>query len=281
MTAAARIALGTALLAAISAGPIERRTRRVLPRTTVEATAPGAPAPEVALCPPGTLPDGEECVPFRGAKAEEGRELLATRNEHHDRHGRRKVYDQIARQPDRPAAYERYRYPIPTSPGEKLLLSGYDLDRPDEDQRRGAHLSAVGHGGVDLVAKRGTEVRLLPLEHQEGDAEILYAGPLFGTTVVTRQTIREAGRLWDHVILHGHLDGIAKGVEKGKTVAEGDLLGFVGDTGSEGLVHLHYEVRRAREGVRVFDLPPGQLVDNAQTIAVDPRNVLPLHAPLP
>ncbi len=277
MTAAARIALGTALLAALSAGPVAPRTRRVLART--EPLTAGSTAREQALCPPGTLPDGEECVPFVGVRAGEGRELSSTQNEHVDRRGRRVVYEQIARQPDRPAAYERYRYPIPTDPADKLVVSGYDLDRPDTDQRRGAHLSAVGHGGIDLVARRGTEVRLLPLEHQEGDAEVLYAGTLFGTTVVTRQTIREAGRLWDHVVLHGHLDAIERGIEKGRTVREGELLGQVGDTGSEGLVHLHYEVRRAREGVRVFDLTPGQLIENARTIVVDPRNVLPLRDP--
>ena len=54
------------------------------------------------------------------------------------------------------------------------------------------------------------------------------------------------------------------------------LLGFVGDSGSPGVVHLHVEVRRAREGVDAGQLPLGQVNQNAKTVACDPRNVLEL-----
>ena len=83
---------------------------------------------------------------------------------------------------------------------------------------------------------------MLALEHQEGDAEVVYVGSLFGTTVITRHTLREGGQLRDYVLLFGHLDAAAPGVTPGTHLKEGDVVGFVGDTGSPELVHLHLEV---------------------------------------
>jgi murein DD-endopeptidase MepM/ murein hydrolase activator NlpD len=120
-------------------------------------------------------------------------------------------------------------------------------------------------------------VKSLELEHQEGDAEVLYTGRLFGTTVVARHTLREGGRLRDYVVLFGHLDAIAPGLAPGAALKEGDLVGTVGDTGSPELVHLHYEVRRVREGVDLAAVPAGaQLIAESISVVCDPRNVLPL-----
>jgi murein DD-endopeptidase MepM/ murein hydrolase activator NlpD len=162
-------------------------------------------------------------------------------------------------------------------PGGHYVVSGYDLDRPDALQRRGRKLSHVGHGGVDLPQAKGTPVKLVALEHQEGEAEVLYAGALFGTTVVTHHTVREGGHLRDYVVLFGHLDSIAPGLSAGATIRDGDLVGGVGDTGSPELVHLHYEVRRVRDGVDLAKVPAGaQLIADSISVVCDPRNVLPL-----
>lgn len=271
-----RAALSAALLSALAAAG-GSQPRRVTVKERSASPRAVQVAPPVAVCPPGSLPDADACVPFRRGDVEEGKALASERNVHTDKRGRQQSYEQIPRQPDRPAAYEAYLYPIPTAPDEQLVVSGYDLHRSDVEQRRGAHLSAVGHGGVDVVAKRGTPVRALPLEHQEGDAEVRYAGPLFGETVITRHTVREDGRLRDYVVLHGHLDAIARGVAAGRTVKAGEELGAVGDTGSEGLVHLHLEIRQVRDGVDARALTGHDLVDNARTVPVDPRNLLPLR----
>ena len=178
--------------------------------------------------------------------------------------------------PDRPTDYQAYRFPVPPPANGPYLIGPYDLDRPDSEQRRGARLTFTGHGGIDIMHARGTEVRSLALEHQQGDAEVVYADKLFGISVVTRHTVREGARLRDYVVLHGHLDGIAQGIAAGVTVREGDLLGFVGDTGSEGLVHLHLEVRQVRDGVEAESLRSQMVVRPAVSIPCDPRNVLPL-----
>lgn len=210
--------------------------------------------------------------------AEDGVLAPAQANAHREKSGRWTQYEQIPRMPDRPADYDAYRYPIlPGLPGGHYVVSGYDLDRPDEKQRRGRTLSHVGHGGVDLPQVKGAPVKMVALDHQEGDAEVLFTGGLFGTTVLTRHTLREGGRLRDYVVLFGHLDSISSGVSAGVTLKDGDLVGGVGDTGSPQLVHLHYEVRRVREGLDLAKVPAGaQLVADSVSVVCDPRNVLPL-----
>ncbi len=233
-------------------------------------------------CPPGTLPDHEVCVHIPSDTDEDEPDSLVSPNAHRERSGRWSRYDQIPRRPDRPADYDAYRYPVPPGlPGGHSVVSGYDLDRPDESQRRGPTLHAVGHGGVDLPQTKGTPVRLVPLEHQQGDADVLFTGFYFGTTVITRQTVREAGKVRDYIAIFGHLEAVAPGVSAGRTLANGDVLGTVGDTGSKELVHLHYETRRVRDGVDVMKkvaAGPAILVDDSVSIVCDPRNVLPLRA---
>ena len=237
------------------------------------ANAPAEDPLAPALCPPGDLPDGDVCVVLPGD--DEGPDEEPEANAHHDKHGHWVVYDQIPRRPERPADYDAYRYPVPCTRG--CVVSGYDLDRPDDAQRRGRRLSHVGHGAVDLPQRKGTPITLVPLEHQEGDAEVIYVGPLFGTTVITRHTLREGGQLRDYVLLFGHLDAPAHGLAVGARLREGDPVGFVGDTGSPELVHLHLEARRVRPGVDVAKLAPGAMIANANSVVCDPRNVLPLR----
>jgi murein DD-endopeptidase MepM/ murein hydrolase activator NlpD len=227
-----------------------------------------------SVCPPTTLPDGPSCIPVPAA-TRGGSELEAKENRHLDRHGNWVRYEQIPRRPDRPEKYTDYRYPVPISKNQQFVSSGYDLDMPSASQRRGAHLKAVGHGGIDIAQPRGTEVRSIALEHQVGDAEVVLVGELFGNSVVTRHSLREGGRLREYLVVHGHLDGPAPGLTKGMNVREGSMLGFVGDSGSPGDVHLHLEVRRVRDTVDAKALAPRQMVHNAKTVVCDPRNVLP------
>ena len=254
---------------------------RLLAPLRVAVAAPGPQGPgelAIAGCPPGTAPDNDACVHLtRGA--EDGTFAPAAANVHHEKSGRLYQYEQIPRLPERPRDYDAYRFPIPPGlPNGHYVVSGYDLDRPDREQRRAPSLSHVGHGGLDLPQAKGTPVKNLALEHQEGDAEVLYTGWLFGKTVVTRNTLREGGRLREYVVLFGHLDSIGAGLAPGTTVKEGDVLGGVGDTSSPSLVHLHYEVRRVREGVDLAKVPAGaQLVAESVSVVCDPRNVLPLR----
>jgi murein DD-endopeptidase MepM/ murein hydrolase activator NlpD len=229
----------------------------------------------VSPCPPGTLPDANVCIPVPiGGRG--GDELLSERNSHREKSGAWRFYDQIPRRPERPSDYRRYRLPVVPPKNQNLVVSGYDLDRPDEQQRRGASMKAIGHGGIDIAQKRGTEIRLVNLEHQVGDAEVVFVGEVFGNSVVTRHALREGGRLREYVIVFGHLEGPAPGLSKGMNLREGSLVGFVGDSGAPGDVHLHFEVRQVRDGVNAQKLASGELTKNDKTVVCDPRNVLPL-----
>ena len=196
--------------------------------------------------------------------------LIAEPNGHTDKIGRWVDYLQIARRWDRPERYSAYRYPVPSA----FVVSGYDLDKPDAEQRRGK-MKAVGHGGVNLVEKMGTPIVMLPLDHQVGDAEVLYTGPLFGETVITLHTRREAGKKRDYVLLYGHLDRVGDGLYRGRHLRPGEVVGYVGNSDSPELVHLHLEARRVKEGVDPWKLGP-RVMDSS--IVCDPRNVLPLRA---
>ncbi len=212
---------------------------------------------------------------FEGPGSGAPRPTIA-RNGHYDRRGEWVEYQQIARRPGRPEGYEAYLLPVST---EAWVASGYDLDKPDEEQRRGPHLSQVGHGGVDLADHRGTPIRMITLEHQVGGAEVLYVGHLFGNSVITRHTIREGGRLHDYVLIFGHLEGAAEGLRRGSDIAAGDLVGTMGDSDSPELVHLHLEARRMRDGVDAWTVPGPALNARDVSVVVDPRNVLSLRAP--
>jgi murein DD-endopeptidase MepM/ murein hydrolase activator NlpD len=193
-------------------------------------------------------------------------------NGHGEKDGRWIEYQQIPRRPDRPEAYGAYRYPLADAP----VVSGYDLDKPDDEQRRG-EMSAVGHGGVDLVAELGAPIAVPVLEHQVGDAEVLFVGPLYGETVVTRHVLREAGVDRDYLLLFGHLDRSADAVRRGRRLAAGETLGFVGNSASPEHVHLHLEARRVRDGIDAWTLPGDALHAREFSVVTDPRNVLPLR----
>ena len=245
-------------------------------QTAVAVEALAAPR---APCPPGTLPDADVCIPVPEALTQDGEALSLEHNAHRTRGGAWAEYDEIPRRPERPNKYRLYRYPVDISKHPDFLLSGFDLNLPDVDQRRGGKLRLVGHGGIDIGARRGTEVRLVALEHQQGNADVLYVGPLIGNTVVTRHQLRESGTLREYLVFYGHLQAPASGLTRGTTVPEGTVVGFVGDSDSPGAVHLHLEIRQVRASVDSQALVRNELLMNARTVACDPRNVLPLSAP--
>jgi murein DD-endopeptidase MepM/ murein hydrolase activator NlpD len=225
------------------------------------------------------VPEGDACVPLppAGAPLDAADPLAAAPGAHRSPRRGWETYEQIPRRPDRPAEVSKYLLPIGSPEHVPEVLSGYDLDRPAAEQRHGAAFHDTGHGGIDLSGERGEPVKVVALEHQEGDAEVVYVGDLFGTTVVTQHLVRESGRLRAYVVLYGHLDHAPGELTPGAHVKAGDVVGFVGDTGSPGIVHLHLEVRQVRDGVDLAKVAPRRLVEQSVSVVCDPRNVLPLR----
>lgn len=86
------------------------------------------------------------------------------------------------------------------------------------------------HKGTDMVAPSGTRVKA------SGDAVVEFVGLKggYGNVIVLKH---------DNGVstVYGHLSRFADGLRRGKKVAQGNIIGFVGTTGLSSGPHLHYE----------------------------------------
>lgn len=94
------------------------------------------------------------------------------------------------------------------------------------------HGSWRSHNGTDFSAPVGTPIMAT------SDATIEFIGTQrgFGNLIV----LKHRNDITTH---YAHLSGFAKGLAKGQSVSQGDLIGYVGCTGWCTGPHLHYEVR--------------------------------------
>ncbi len=236
------------------------------PLPSAAASTDRAPAGP-ALCGPRQVPEGDVCLPLPPP----GAASVAAAPEAPPR-GPRLAQEElrIPRLPERPAELSAYAYPVEVTGAPHLLATAGE----DDD-------------ALDLLAERGAEVRVLALEHQQGQAEVAFVGELYGVTVVTVHTVEGAGaepsgardggagRTRRYALLHGHLDRPGPGVVAGARLGAGDVLGFVGDTGTPGVVHLRFAALQLQDGVDLASVDLSRLEDASVSIACDARNVLP------
>jgi hypothetical protein len=260
------------------------------PLVVPPAAAARGTAGMAALCGPRTVPEGAACVPLPAADAPlpEAGALAAVGlpGARRAADGTRSGADEhIPRRPERPANAAAYGYPVGAPDQAPAFLASPD-DAPNGTQPRqaaGAGASAAAPeppswaDGVEIAAVRGERVAPLQLERQEGHAEVVFVGELFGITVATAHTVQEGGLARRYLVLYGHLDRPGPGVVLGARLAPSDAVGFAGDSGSGGPARLHLEARQVREGVGLSDLGPKRITDGAVTVPCDLRNVLPLR----
>jgi murein DD-endopeptidase MepM/ murein hydrolase activator NlpD len=88
------------------------------------------------------------------------------------------------------------------------------------------------HKGVDFAAPSGTPI------HATGDGKVASAGRQngYGNAVV----LQHGGA---YSTVYAHLSRFASGIKPGARVAQGDVIGYVGQTGWATGPHLHYEFR--------------------------------------
>lgn len=226
-----------------------------------------APVLQEMPCPPRHLPEGDVCVPLLAPDEPLTRESGVMR----ERRSRGKAFDVLPRRPDRPEDPRAFNYPIPSPP---LVLRGFDdMATPPPTVSGVAEQSPVS---IELAAERGTPAVSIVLSGQEGKARVVDSGRLFGNTVVTRHDVKEGDRTRTYLLVFGRLDAAGPDVKAGAELNEGQTVGFVGDSGSPGLVRLYLEARRLREDVSLEGLPLGRLVDDAVAVPTDLRNVLPV-----
>lgn len=88
------------------------------------------------------------------------------------------------------------------------------------------------HRGVDYAAPTGTPIRAT------GEGKVIFVGNQrgYGKTVILQHGKR-------YSTLYAHLSGFRKGLRNGKQVKQGQVIGYVGKSGSATGPHLHYEFR--------------------------------------
>lgn len=101
----------------------------------------------------------------------------------------------------------------------------------DFGARTGTPVLATGSGVVDFAARKGGYGNLIILRHPAG-----------------------------YTTRYAHLRGFARGIRRGTRVEQGQVIGYVGATGTVTAPHLHYEFRLNGQPVnpRTVDLPSAE-----------------------
>ena len=100
------------------------------------------------------------------------------------------------------------------------------------------------HEGVDLSAPIGTPI------YAASAGSVVGAAPNGGYGNWIR--IDHPGKL---STVYGHLSEFAPGIKEGVQVGQGDLIGFVGNTGRSTVPHLHFEILSSGKPVDPLSYP--------------------------
>jgi murein DD-endopeptidase MepM/ murein hydrolase activator NlpD len=109
------------------------------------------------------------------------------------------------------------------------------------------------HDAIDIPAPAGTPV----LAAADGEIVKLFQSDRGGTTIYQLSTDRKL------VFYYAHLQRYADGLVAGKFVKQGEVIGYVGDTGNAGAenFHLHFSIaivpdpKRYWEGININPYP--------------------------
>lgn len=144
-------------------------------------------------------------------------------------------------------AYEALRYTPPSGNPAYYDADGRNLKKafirtPVKFSRISSHFNPnrmhpilhkiKAHRGVDYAAPKGTPVKAT------GVGKVAFVGTKrgYGKTIILQHGSR-------YSTLYAHLSGFKKGLRKGNKVSQGQVIGYVGMTGSATGPHLHYEFR--------------------------------------
>jgi hypothetical protein len=166
--------------------------------------------------------------------------------------------DFVPRLPDRPEDYGAYLLPV------EPLLRTYAPEPPSAYDEQPKH-------GVYFATSPGSPVTLADLDEQQGDAEVLLVGELYGVTVVLRQRAQIGPSLRDYLVFYGELARPGPGVVSGAKLGPAAVVGYLpgGDDAA-----LYYEVRQQQAEMSRPLEHLSQLARPSLTVSIDPRNVL-------
>ena len=100
------------------------------------------------------------------------------------------------------------------------------------------------HTGVDFAAPKGTPV------HAVADGVVTFKG--WGGGGGNTLKIKHANNMMTGYL---HLSGFAKGIAQGSRVSQGQLIGYVGSTGTSTGPHLDYRVWKGGKPINPLAIP--------------------------
>lgn len=137
--------------------------------------------------------------------------------------------------------------PAPKKPGVAgrsaalvMPVAGYPVAKLHQDWGDPREGGARRHQGLDIMAPAGTPV----VAAFGGTIEKLFESGRGGHTLY----IRSPDQRWS--LYYAHLQGYAPGLAEGELVKQGQVVGYVGDSGNAGAgnTHLHFGVSWMRAG---------------------------------
>jgi murein DD-endopeptidase MepM/ murein hydrolase activator NlpD len=140
-------------------------------------------------------------------------------------------------QPSPPPSPVATTQPIisPTPVSTELIIPVAGV-RPEQLQDTFTEARSEGrvHDAIDILAPHNTPV----LAATDGTIVKLFQSDRGGTTIY------ELGTNQKYFYYYAHLDHYADGVTEGKVVKQGEVIGYVGDTGNAGPgnYHLHFSI---------------------------------------
>jgi len=157
-----------------------------------------------------------------------------------------------------PSGHSSYFTPDGRSLRKAFLRAPLSFSRVSSNfnpNRRHPVLNTIrAHKGVDYAAAHGTPVKAA------GDGKIIFRGKKggYGNAVI----LQHGGNI---TTLYGHLSNFNRQARKGSHVNQGQIIGYVGQTGLASGPHLHYEYRKngVHKNPRTVNLPKAEPIDPA------------------
>jgi murein DD-endopeptidase MepM/ murein hydrolase activator NlpD len=124
-----------------------------------------------------------------------------------------------------PLSYSRISSPFSINRRHPIFRTVRPHKAIDYAAPTGTPVVAVGHGRVTFAGSRGGYGKMVEIRHNNG-----------------------------YVSRYAHFSKIAKGVRVGKAVSQGDVVGYVGQTGHATGPHLHFEMLNKGQKINFLDL---------------------------
>jgi len=168
----------------------------------------------------------------------------------------------VPRLPSRPPSFTDYQLPV--DPVLAASISG-----------PGTSPAVAGGAGLSLETDPESVVTLVDLEGQIEPPVVVLVGELYGVTVAVAHRTRQQGRERDYLVFYGRLDRPGPEVVSGAKLTPMAIVGYTARGAATSQLYLEVREQVAVGSSQAAHL--SELVRADKSVAVDPRNVLPVR----